>query len=122
MTDTTDINRIFNLSEKEEEDVLKMAAVGLMPSEIAAAMEWPVERQVQFCFLAQFKESQIGLLIAAGKATGRIQPQIKLQEAATAGNLDAVKTLIKVQAGNRFNELVTYMDDDETTRFTRFED
>ena len=34
---------------------------------------------------------------------------------AQAGNIDAIRTLQKVQANNRFNELVYNMDDDEFT-------
>ncbi len=59
--------------------------------------------------------SPLALMLAAARAEGIATPQIKLQEAATAGNIDAIKELQKIQARNRFNELVNYLDDDEFT-------
>lgn len=109
------ISNLPALSKKEEEEVMQLAAVGFMPREIAVAMEWPREKRVIFCRLAEKPGSEIALLIAAGKAAGRAEPQRKLQEAAQAGNIDAIRTLQKLQAHNRFNELVNHMDDDEFT-------
>lgn len=103
------------ITNKEEEEIMKLAAVGFMPREIAVAMEWPREKRAAFCLLANSPGSEVALLIAAGKAVGRADPQKKLQEAAQAGNIDAIKTLQKLQANNRFNELVNHMDDDEFT-------
>lgn len=105
----------FALSAAEEEEVMKMAAVGFMPGEIAVAMEWTRERRAAFCALAEYPGSDVALLIAAGRAEGRAMPQTKLQEQAKAGNIDAIKTLQMLQANNRFNELVTFLDDDEFT-------
>jgi hypothetical protein len=105
----------FALSAAEEEEVMKMAAVGFMPGEIAVAMEWTRERRAAFCALAEYPGSDVALLIAAGRAEGRTMPQTKLQEQAKAGNIDAIKTLQVLQANNRFNELVTFLDDDEFT-------
>ncbi len=103
----------FALTSTEEEEVMKLAAVGFMPREIAVAMEWPRDRRAAFCLLAEFTGSDIALLLAAGKAEGRAVPQTKLQEQAKAGNIEAIKALQTLQANNRFNELVSYMDDDE---------
>lgn len=103
------------ISKKEEEEIMQLAAVGFMPREIAVAMEWPREKRVAFCLLANTPGSEIAMMIAAGKALGRADPQKKLQAAAQAGNIDAIKTLQKLQANNRFNELVNHMDDDEFT-------
>lgn len=105
----------FTLSATEEDEVMKMAAVGFMPGEIAVAMEWTRERRAAFCALAEYPGSDVALLIAAGRAEGRATPQTKLQEQAKAGNIDAIKTLQVLQANNRFNELVTFLDDDEFT-------
>lgn len=103
------------ISKKEEDEIMQLAAVGFMPRDIAVAMEWPREKRVAFCLLADTPGSEVAMLIAAGKAVGRADPQIKLQEAAKAGNIDAIKALHKIQANNRFNELVNHMDDDEFT-------
>lgn len=102
-------------TKSEEEEIMQLAAVGFMPREIAVAMEWPREKRVAFCLLANTPGSEIAMMIAAGKALGRADPQKKLQAAAQAGNIDAIKTLQKLQANNRFNELVNHMDDDEFT-------
>lgn len=103
------------ISQSEEKEIMQLAAVGFMPKEIAVAMEWPREKRVAFCLLANTPGSEVAMLIASGRAIGRADPQKKLQEAATAGNIDAIKTLHKLQANNRFNELVNNMDDDEFT-------
>lgn len=103
------------LSKKEEDEVMKLAAVGFLAKEIAASMEWTAEKRRAFCRAAEIPGSDIAVLLLAGRASGRATPQIKLQEAAQAGNIDAIKTLQKIQANNRFNELVYNMDDDEFT-------
>lgn len=103
------------ISKEEEEEIMQLAAVGFMPKEIAVAMEWPREKRAAFCLLAETPGSEVAMLIAVGKTVGRAEPQRKLQEAAQAGNIDAIKTLQKLQANNRFNELVNHMDDDEFT-------
>jgi hypothetical protein len=40
---------------------------------------------------------------------------MKLQQAAAAGNVEAIRELQKLQRRNRYNELITHMDDDEFT-------
>ena len=105
----------FPLTTKEEEDVYKLASAGMRPAEIAVSMEWPPERRRAFCIIAELPGSPLALMLAAARAEGIATPQIKLQEAATAGNIDAIKELQKIQARNRFNELVNYLDDDEFT-------
>jgi hypothetical protein len=103
----------FSLTKSEEDDVLKLAAVGMMPNDIAVALEMPLERRSLFNMLAIIPGTSINLLIAAGRANGIAMPQIKLQEAAKAGNIDAIKALQNLQARNRYNELVNHLDDDE---------
>lgn len=105
----------FSLTGAEETEIMKLAAVGFTPYEIAVSMEWPRERRAAFCILAKVPGSEIYLLITAGRANGRAKPQIKLQEAAQAGNIEAIKALQNLQRTNRFNELVNNMDDDEFT-------
>ena len=58
--------------------------------------------------LADIPGSPVARLIAEGRANGIATPQMKLQEAAAAGNIDAIKVLQKLQEQNRFNELVYY--------------
>lgn len=103
----------IELTAEQEEEVMKLAAVGLSPREIAVALELaPPEARV-FCLLAALPEAKISRLIMTGRATGKATPQIKLQEQAAAGNIEAIKLLQELQAKNRFNELLANIDDDE---------
>ena len=111
--DISSVPQSCGLTAAEEETVMQLAAVGFLPREIAAAMEWPRERRAAFCFLADMPGSDIALLIASGRANGRADPQIKLHQAAKTGNIEAIKTLQKLQSCNRFNELINNMDNDE---------
>ena len=101
------------IPDDKKEEILKLAAVGLTPAQIAAAMEYPPDAAAAFVALADVPGSTVAQLIAEGRANGVATPQMKLQEAAAAGNIDAIKTLQKLQKVNRFNELIYYMDDDE---------
>lgn len=103
----------FFKDAREKEEVAKLAAVGLHPSEIAAAMGWEFSRRLAFVALAATVDSSVAACIAEGRVSGVAVPQIKLQEAAAAGNIDAIKELQKIQARNLFNERVRNIDDDE---------
>ena len=103
------------LTKEHEDDILKLAAVGLSPAEIAAAVELDTRTAMLFVALAEVPGSNVSLMLARGRAIGRATPQMKLQEAANAGNIDAVKTLQKIQKENSFQELVNNMDNDEFT-------
>lgn len=105
----------LSLSPDDKEEVMKLAAVGFMPTEIAVAMEWPREKRVVFAALADVPGSEVATLIESGRANGRAAPQIKLQEAAAAGNVEAIRELQKLQARNLFIERMTGIDDDEFT-------
>lgn len=94
---------------------MRLAAVGMNAADIAVAMEWQPERCAAFCRLAATPGSRIAMLLAAGRVTGRAEPLAKLQEAAVVGNVDAIKALQKVQAFNRYSELINHMDEDEFT-------
>jgi hypothetical protein len=103
----------FCLEKKDEKDVMQLAAVGMLPRDIAVALEMSSERRELFCLLAETPGTNVNLLISAGRANGIAMPQIKLQEAAKAGNIDAIKALKQYQAQNRYNELVSNLDNDE---------
>ena len=77
-------------------------------------MEYSSATAAAFVALADIPGSPVARLIAEGRANGIATPQMKLQEAAAAGNIDAIKVLQKLQEQNRFNELVYYMDNDES--------
>ena len=102
------------IPESKKEDIRKLAAVGLSPREIVALAELTPDEATVFLTLASVPGSPVDLLLSEGRAAGVAIPQIKLQEAATAGNIDAIKALQKLQALNRFNEFLNNMDDDES--------
>lgn len=103
----------ITLTKEQETDILKLAAVGLQPGDIAVAVELEPRDAMMFVALSEVPGSQVSRLMAQGRAIGRSTPQLKLQEAANAGNIDAVKTLQKIQKENRYQELVNNMDNDE---------
>jgi hypothetical protein len=105
----------LQLTPEEEKDVMQLAAVGLMPIEIAASMDWTGERKAAFCVLAEIPGSHISQIILTGQVEGKLAPQVKLQQAAATGNVEAIRELAKMQRRNRYNELITHMDDDEFT-------
>ncbi len=114
-----DLNAVVSsfrgLGKEEEQEVMRLAAVGLKPRDIAVSMEWPEVRREAFCVLAAMPGSDVALLLEAGRAIGLATPRTKLQQAAEVGNVDAIKALHKMQAANRYNELLNHMDEDEFT-------
>lgn len=58
------------------------------------------------------------LISTASPALGKAaedEVMLKLHEVAKGGNVEAINALRKVQAFNRYNELLNHMDDDEFT-------
>lgn len=106
---------VDGLTHEQKEDIAKLAACGQTPDLIATAIELPPDQSALFIALASVKGSTVNRMIAEGRANGIAAPQIKLQEAATAGNIDAIKELQRLQSENRFKELMKNMDDDEFT-------
>ena len=105
----------MSLLKAKETDIMQLAAVGLLPRQIASAIELPEATATAFIALADLPDSPVAKMIEAGRAIGVATPQMALQEAATAGNLEAIKELQKVQRRNKFDELLLNMDDDEFT-------
>lgn len=103
------------IPESKKEDIRKLAAVGMSARDIAVMAELTPDEATVFLSLADITGSPVDRLLAEGRAAGTAAPQIKLQEAAAAGNIDAIRALQKIQAMNRFNELLNNMDDDEFT-------
>ena len=112
---STSLPLSLTFTEEREKDIMQLAAVGLSPADIAAAVELDTPSALAFVALAEIPGSNVSLMLARGRAIGRATPQMKLQAAANAGNIDAVKTLQKIQKENRFQELVNNMDNDEFT-------
>ncbi|MBO5054552.1 MAG: hypothetical protein J6C44_10045 [Muribaculaceae bacterium] len=109
------IAETLNLVQKEEDEVARLSALGLSPRDIAVAMELNPTRRAAFIALASIPGTEVARLIEMGRANGRITPQLKLQEAAATGNIEAIRTLDKIQRNNRYNEFIHQLDDDEFT-------
>ena len=105
----------MSLLKAKETVIMQLAAVGLLPRQIASAIELPEATATAFIALEDQPGSPVAKMIEAGRAIGVATPQMALQEAATAGNLEAIKELQKVQRRNKFDELLLNMDDDEFT-------
>lgn len=101
------------IPEPKREEIRKLAAVGVRPQDIALIVELTPDEATVFLSLAGIPGSPVDKLLSEGRVAGSAIPQIKLQEAAAAGNIDAIRALQKLQTLNRFNELLYYMDDDE---------
>lgn len=72
------IPSFFILAPEEETQIKDMAAIGLKPTEIAVTMGWPAEKRKQFIGIASQVDSNVAVLIASGRITGRANPLIKL--------------------------------------------
>ncbi len=99
--------------EELHDDVRRLAGVGLSPQKIAAALELTPENAAAFSALAKIPGSPVARLFDEGRALCESSPQLKLLAAAQAGNIDAVKTLQKIQEQNRLRAFMENMDDDE---------
>lgn len=102
------------LTAGEKDEIMKMSALGLTPPQIASALGFAPDMAALFVRMADTPGSDIDRMLAEGRCVALADPQIKLHEAASAGNIEAVKELQKITRANRFNELVYYMDDDES--------
>lgn len=96
-------------------EIVKFAAVGLTPAQIAAAVKMVPGVASVFIELADTPGSPVARLIEQGRAEGMSTAMVKLKEAAEKGDVDVIKEFRALQARNRFQELVYYMDNDEFT-------
>lgn len=113
LTDPNDLT----LTPDQKEEVRRLAAVGMSPAKIAVGIELRGKDVYRFRRLAEIPDSEVAMLIREGEISGVAIPQIKMQQAAAAGNLDAIKQLREVQADNEFQQLLNNMDDDELPFF-----
>lgn len=107
------ITDLLKLTPEQEADAAKLSAVGVNAADIAAALELPPVQTMLFRREAERLGSPIQRLIAMGRVNGASTPQMKLHDAATTGNVQAIIALRKLQDANRFNTLVENMDNDE---------
>lgn len=87
-----------------------MAALGFRPEDMAAALGLSYSQRDRFLMEAFIPGTEIFRLIKEGTVQVRAIPEIKLHEAAEAGNLDAIKQLEEVKKKHHFENLVEDMD------------
>lgn len=100
-------------TDEQKQDIEKLATIGFSPADIAAAIKLAPLDALVFVSLADVPGSSVSLMLTRARAIGKSTSQIKLYEAAAAGNIDAAKALQKLSRDNRLQELITNMDNDE---------
>ncbi len=103
----------FEFTQEKRREIQRLAALGMSPLDIAVGADIPREFIRLFETLADTPGSEIHTLIAQGEVAGRASAQIRMQEIAAAGNVEAARVISKMQADNLFKQLIKNMDDDE---------
>ena len=108
---------LFRPDEEQAADIKRLAALGYTPKQMAVALGLDTADALLFLRDAATPATAVAALMRQAITETAAAPQVKLHEAAEAGNVDAVKELQKVQRRNEFNRLIEQMDDDELTLY-----
>lgn len=108
---------LFRPTEEQAEDIKRLAALGFTPKKIAIAMGLERDEMLLFLRDAATPGTAVAVLMLQAVTQTKAAPQIKLHEAAEAGNVDAIKLLQDVQRRNQFNNIIDQMDDEELTLY-----
>ena len=108
---------LFRPNEEQAEDIKRLAALGFTPKKIAIAMGLERDEMLLFLRDAAVPGTAVAVLMLQAVTQTKAAPQIKLHEAAEAGNVDAIKLLQDVQLRNQFNNIIDQMDDEELTLY-----
>lgn len=108
---------LFRPDEEQAADIKRLAALGFTPKNIAIALGLDRDDMLLFLRDAAVPGTAVAVLMLQAITQTKAAPQIKLHEAAEAGNVDAVKLLQDVQRRNQFNNMIEQMDDDEFTLY-----
>lgn len=108
---------LWRPTEEQALDIKRLAALGYNAKKIAIALG--LERNEMLLFLrdAATPGTAVAVLMLQAITETKAAPQVKLHEAAEAGNVDAIKLLQDVQRRNQFNNMIEQMDDDEFTLY-----
>ena len=108
---------LFRPTEEQAEDIKRLAALGFTPKKIAIAMGLERDEMLLFLRDAATPGTAVAVLMLQAVTQTEAAPQIKLHEAAEAGNVDAIELLQDVQRRNQFNNIIDQMDDEELTLY-----
>jgi ParB-like chromosome segregation protein Spo0J len=108
---------LFRPDEEQAADIKRLAALGFTAKNIAVALGLERDEMLLFLRDAATPGTAVAVLMLQAVTQTQAAPQIKLHEAAEAGNVDAVKLLQDVQRRNQFNNMIEQMDDDEFTLY-----
>ena len=97
---------------EQREDVKRLASLGYRPAEIAIALGLSGEDGINLVRDAETPGTTVFQLIREGLLVTKAAPEVKLHEAAEAGNVDAIKELNIVNFRHTYNRMIDEMDED----------
>ena len=103
---------LFFVDPEQRDDVKRLASLGYRPTEIAVALGLEGEDALNFIKDAGTPGATAFQLIKEGILVTKAAPEVKLHEAAEAGNVDAIKELNIVNFRHAYNRMIDEMDDD----------
>lgn len=103
----------IRIKEESKDDIRRLAALGYKPHDIAVSIGLLPEEVLAFAEDAERIGTTVYSLIREGILINRSLPEKSLQQVAESGDVEAVKTLLKVQRLHAFERMVDDMDNDE---------
>lgn len=100
------------IDPEQRDDVKRLASLGYRPVEIAVSLGIPAEDRGNFVRDATTPGTTAYELIKEGVLVTRAAPEVKLHQAAEAGNVDAIKELNIVHFRHAYNQMIDDMDAD----------
>ena len=102
----------FFVDLEQREDVKRLASLGYRPAEIAVSLGLSGEDAQNLIKDAGTPGTTVFQLIREGILVTKAAPEVKLHEAAEAGNVDAIKELNIVNFRHAYNQMIDDMDAD----------
>lgn len=103
----------IRIKEESHDDIRRLAALGYKPHDIAVSIGLLPEEVLAFSEDAERIGTTVFSLIREGILVNRALPEKALQKVAESGDVEAVKTLLKVQRVHQFERMIDDMDNDE---------
>ena len=103
---------LFFVDLEQRDDVKRLASLGYRPLDIAVSLGLSEDDRRNFVTDAARPGTTVFELIKEGVLVTRAAPEVKLHEAAEAGNVDAIKELNIVNFRHAYNQMIDDMDAD----------
>lgn len=104
---------LFYVDLEQRDDVKRLASLGYRPVEIAVSLGLDQQKTAAFIRDADTPGTTVSTLIREGLLVTKAAPEVKLHEAAEAGNVDAIKELNIVNFRHAYARTLEEMDEDE---------